>query len=689
MTTAIYVVAVGNDSGKSLMSLGLLSTLARKYNKLGYFKPFTNSAVGEIDTHVKVMRDQFGISPDASDSAISLTDARALIARGQTDELSVRILDTYTRIAANADVVVIEGSEQGLLDDAAELERNLQVANDIGASVAAVVSGRGRSVSEVVAAVDVARDAIQNSNTPALLIAVNRANPDDIEEISRAVHLGPSKRPVYVFPEIEALQWPTVADIQAATGAKQIGGAKSLDRDVRKIVVAAMGVGGFLGVFGDGDFVCAPADRSDIYTSILAAALSDKFPTPSGVMVTGNSPMDERLAELLVAAPFPVLSLAGDTFTTTKAVMSATGNNSWHLPRRLAAVAAVWSDVVDDAELASRLDLDRATTMTPVRFGFTLFQRAAAQRKRIVLPEGDEPRILHAVELLAARNVVDLVLLGDPVKIRAAAVAEGVDISAAEIIDPATSEYLEPFAQMYEQMRKHKGVTYDDALLRMRDVSYFGTMMVQQGIVDGMVSGAQHTTAHTIRPSFEIIKTQPDVSIVSSVFLMCLADKVLVYGDCAVNPDPNAAQLADIAFASAQTASRFGIDPRVAMLSYSTGASGTGASVDKVREATALVKAAHPDLVVDGPLQYDAASNERIGSSKLPGSLVAGHATVFVFPDLDTGNNTYKAVQQSSGAVAIGPVLQGLRKPVNDLSRGCTVDDIVNTVVITAIQAQD
>lgn len=222
----------------------------------------------------------------------------------------------------------------------------------------------------------------------------------------------------------------------------------------------------------------------------------------------------------------------------------------------------------------------------------------------------------------------------------------------------------------------------------MTDISYFGTMMVHLGIADGMVSGAAHTTAHTIRPSFEIIKTQPGVSTVSSVFLMCLSDRVLAYGDCAVVPDPTAEQLADIAISSAQTASQFGIDPRIAMLSYSTGDSGSGADVDKVRSATKLVRERRPDLLVEGPIQYDAAIEQSVADKKMPDSAVAGKATVFIFPDLNTGNNTYKAVQRSAGAIAVGPVLQGLNKPVNDLSRGALVEDIVNTVAITAIQAQ-
>lgn len=329
------------------------------------------------------------------------------------------------------------------------------------------------------------------------------------------------------------------------------------------------------------------------------------------------------------------------------------------------------------------------SVVTPLMFEYTLIDRARADKKHIVLPEGSDDRIIRATATLLARDVVTITLLGDEAQIRARAAELGLDISAARVLSPDNAELVERFAEEYAVLRAHKGMTLEDAKDIVRDVSYFGTMMVHLGLADGMVSGAAHTTAHTIKPSFEIIKTAPGVSVVSSVFLMCLADRVLVYGDCAVVPDPNPQELADIAASSADSARQFGIEPKVAMLSYSTGESGSGADVDKVREATRVVRQKRPDLLVEGPIQYDAASEPSVAATKMPDSAVAGVATVFIFPDLNTGNNTYKAVQRSSGAVAIGPVLQGLAKPVNDLSRGATVRDIINTVAITAIQAQE
>jgi phosphate acetyltransferase len=328
--------------------------------------------------------------------------------------------------------------------------------------------------------------------------------------------------------------------------------------------------------------------------------------------------------------------------------------------------------------------------MTPRMFTYNLVQQARADRRHIVLPEGDEPRILKAAVDLIDRDIVRLTLLGKRESIAQALRDHGIalDLSQVKIIDPAASPELEVYAQAYFEMRRHKGMTLDTARDCLLDGAYFGTMMVYQGHADGMVSGAVHTTQHTIRPALQFIKTRPGFSIVSSVFFMCLEDGVVVYGDCAVNPDPTAQELAEIAISSADTARTFGIEPKVALLSYSTGDSGVGEEVDKVREAARLAQAMRPEMALEGPIQYDAAVDAGVAALKMPGSAVAGHATVFVFPDLNTGNNTYKAVQRETGAIAIGPILQGLRKPVNDLSRGCTVDDIINTVVITAIQSQ-
>jgi len=356
--------------------------------------------------------------------------------------------------------------------------------------------------------------------------------------------------------------------------------------------------------------------------------------------------------------------------------------------QRLATALGHFEAHVSSEELAKEITISRSKTVTPLMFEYDLFERARSNRKHIVLPEGMDERVLRATDILLKRNVVDITLLGNEDEILKKAASLRLKLDGAFIIDPYDNDLIHDYAATYFKLRQHKGISKQAAVDLMHDVSYFGTMMVYKGHADGMVSGAAHTTQHTIRPAFEFIKTKPGVSIVSSSFFMCLEDRVLVYGDCAINPNPDAAQLADIAISSALTAKQFGIEPRIAMLSYSTGKSGKGTDVDKVREATEIVHERLPELKVEGPIQYDAAIDASVAKTKMPDSEVAGKATIFIFPDLNTGNNTYKAVQRSANAIAIGPVLQGLNKPVNDLSRGCLVKDIVNTVVITAIQAQ-
>jgi phosphate acetyltransferase len=419
--------------------------------------------------------------------------------------------------------------------------------------------------------------------------------------------------------------------------------------------------------------------------------VSETYPQIGGLLLTGNlkpAGQVQQLLEGLRASPVPVLSVEDDTFTTAMSVNALAGAIVPENKRKIAAALGLMETYVDVPELERHIAVTRSTHVTPLMFEYELIHRARSRKQHIVLPEGTDERILRASEILNLRGVANLTLLGDAEEIGQKISSLGLSLDKINIINPVSSELRGTFAHTYYDLRKHKGISQEMAYDAMADVSYFGTMMVHHGNADGMVSGAVHTTQHTIRPAFEIIKTKPGFSIVSSVFLMCLSDRVLVYGDCAVNPDPTAQQLADIAVSSAETAEMFGIDPRVAMLSYSTGESGKGEDVEKVREAVGIAKKIRPDLKLDGPIQYDAAVDASVAQSKMPGSEVAGQATVFIFPDLNTGNNTYKAVQRTAGAVAIGPILQGLNKPVNDLSRGCKVADIVNTVAITAIQAQ-
>jgi phosphate acetyltransferase len=463
-----------------------------------------------------------------------------------------------------------------------------------------------------------------------------------------------------------------------------------MQREAQRVMVGGMTAEHILERLTEGVVVIVPADRSDVLLALVNAHEAEGFPSLAGIVMNGGIEPHPAIARLVagLGPRLPILTTELGTFDTASAAAKARGRVAVGSQRKVDTALSLMEQRVDARTLLDRLELEIPSITTPQMFEYQLIHRARADRKHIVLPEGGDDRILRAAGRLLQRQVAQLTILGEEGPIRRRAAELGVDLDGAQVLDPKTSDYAEEFAAEYTEIRKHKGMRIERAREVMSDISYFGTMMVHKGIADGMVSGAAHTTAHTIRPSFEIIKTADGVNTVSSIFLMCLSDRVLAYGDCAIVPDPTAEQLADIAISSAATSAQFGIEPRVAMLSYSTGDSGSGVDVDKVREATRLVRERSPELLVDGPIQYDAAIEPSVAKSKLPDSVVAGRATVFIFPDLNTGNNTYKAVQRSAGAVAVGPVLQGLRKPVNDLSRGALVEDIVNTVAITAIQAQ-
>lgn len=695
MTQGIYISAMTPLSGKTLVALGLTDTMFKRTDALGFFRPVFDGTSPEEDSVLQLMKRTFALPDSRCRGALSLERCREILASGEHDDLDSAAMAVYSEMALECDVIVVDGTDL-LAHNAvtAEFDLNARLANNMGCSVAAVIGAHesGR-VKDVLNAIDVTRTELRQAGCDIYAVIVNRADPEQAEQIRREAKPGNHNLPAYVIPEIPAISNPTVAELVDAQGYGTDFNSASLDRDIKAVKVAAMTAGNFLDQMADGDLVITPGDRTDVVSATLASSLAPTLPVPAGMLLTGGFRPAGAVGSLLGAAPFPVLTTDQDTFSTAEAVGTTRGTLAGAHSRKIAAARGAWAEYVDSDELSDRLSLPRPVKRTPLRFLHELVESARADRKHIVLPEGDDPRILRAAEMIHRRNFCDLTVLGEPENVRALAQSEGIDLDfdaeGLHVVDFQHDDALrEKYADEYVKLRSHKGVSKEQALERMTDGSYFGTMMVQMGDVDGMVSGAAHTTANTIRPALEFVKTREGVNIVSSVFFMLLADRVLVYGDCAVNPNPDEQALADIALASAQTAREFGVEPRVAMLSYSTGGSGSGEDVERVRAATDLVREAHPDFEVEGPIQYDAAVDASIAKSKLPGSNVAGQATVFVFPDLNTGNNTYKAVQQSAGAVAVGPVLQGLRKPVNDLSRGCTVDDIVNTVAITAIQAQ-
>ena len=676
MARSLYVTALEPRSGKSVVALGLAELLAGRVERLGFLRPVVPA--GAPDTQLELFGERYGAS---TKGVLSEAEAGELVAAGRFDEVEKRVVAAYRELAGRCDFVLCEGSDYGRATQGLDLDLNADLANQIGAPVLVVV--RAGSAAEAEGAVNRARETLADKGCELLGVVVSRIPREAADEIAATDGL-------YVLPELPELAHPTVGQVAAAIGAQAVvdvpeGG----QREVRAVRVAAMSVEHFVDDLVDGTLVIVPGDRPDIVVASLASALSPLFPSVAGIVLTGGYALSPTVRRLAESAPFPLLEVTERTYATATAVQRVEPQITAGDDRKVAAALGLFEQAVDTAELRRRIDVERPPRMTPIMFEYELLERAKGDRRRIVLPEGDDERVLRAAEILLRRGVVDLTILGDPRQVSAHATALGLDLSGAQLVDPVASPLREDFAARYHELRKHKGVTEELALDTMADVTYFGTMMVHAGEADGMVSGAAHTTGDTIRPAFEFIRAREGVSVVSSVFLMCLADRVLVYGDCAVNPSPNTEQLADIAISSAETAKTFGIEPLVAMLSYSTGESAKGAGVDMVRAATGLVRERRPDLKVEGPIQYDAAVSTSVAEKKLPESDVAGQATVFIFPDLDTGNIAYKAVQRSARTVAIGPVLQGLRKPVNDLSRGCKIPDIVNTVAITAIQAQD
>jgi phosphate acetyltransferase len=696
----LYITGMEAGSGKSIVALGLMETLAGRAQSAGFFRPIVPVG-GEPDSQIELIRQRYGLPTSYEEMrALGAEEAHKLIAAGRHKELEQRVFEAYKRLEQRFEVMVCEGTDFTGVLPALDFDLNAILARALGCPVLVVV--RGSSVPGIASAVRVARAALTQKGCTLFGVIVNRVPTETLAEMrAHSVVYDPGE-PLYVVPESPMLGHPTLAQVKHELRAEQLTGAGDgaaagtqasepagdLQRQVREIRVAAMSIEHFFDDLPDGTLVIVPGDRADIVLASLAAAASGIPPAPAGLVLTDGYAPAGPIARLVGAAPFPVLRVTSGAYQTASAVHAISPAIAADDEAKIATAVGLFESGVDPRELAERIALPRPATITPMMFEYELLERARTARRHIVLPEGQDERVLRAADILLRRGVVDLTILGPPEQIRAHAAATGLELGAAQLDDPLTSPLRARFAERYHELRKHKGVTAEIALDAVSEGSYFGTLMVDAGLVHGMVSGAAHTTADTIRPAFEIVKASPGVSVVSSVFFMCLADRVLVYGDCAVNPQPGAEQLADIAISSAETAARLGIEPRIAMLSYSTGASGAGEQVDAVRQATALVRRRQPELKVEGPIQYDAAVDAHVAELKLPGSEVAGRATVFIFPDLDTGNVAYKAVQRSAGAVAIGPVLQGLRKPINDLSRGCSVTDIVNTVAITAIQAQ-
>ncbi|WBX74114.1 phosphate acetyltransferase [Tenacibaculum pacificus] len=697
MNKAVYIAASEANSGKSMLSLGLMQLLLRKKPKVGYFRPIIDNPLGDKkDNHINTILNYFNIKCSYEDCyAFTRSDLIDRLNDDKEDEVISEIIEKYKILEEQNDFVIVEGTDFSDHGAVIEMDLNVLIAKNLGIPVIIVSGGLNKTLDEFIQGLRLTYDSFVNKDVEVISVVANKIEDINIntivEEVGRNL---PKSVSINAIPIDKKLNNPTVKELLNEIKADVLFGEHLLNNTTGDIKVGAMQLSHFLHHLTEESVVVTPADRSDILLGTLQANISTNYPAISGIVLTGGIALNSSIIKLIEGLEkiVPILSVKEGTF----AVTTKLGNVRSHIYAdnvdKIKMSINIFETHVDVAALNEKLTTYKGTDiLTPRMFQYNLLKRAKEVKKHIVLPEGNDDRILIAASQLQKTNVVKLTILGKRVNIETSIKRLNIsfDFDATEIINPIESDYFSDFSNTLYELRKHKGLSPAMAEDLMADVSYFGTMMVYKGLADGMVSGAAHTTQHTIKPALQFIKTKPGSSVVSSIFFMCLEDRVSIFGDCAINPNPTAEELAEIAISSADSSIAFGINPKIAMLSYSSGASGKGEDVDTVRKATEIIKQKRPDLKVEGPIQYDAAVDASIGKKKMPNSKVAGQANVLIFPDLNTGNNTYKAVQRETGALAIGPMLQGLNKPVNDLSRGCTVDDIFNTIILTAIQAQD
>ena len=699
MANKLYVAGTEPRSGKSAIILGLMELLTRNIKKVAFFRPLidVDHRRGERDNTINLIKSHYNLCYDYEEMyAYTASEASQLVAIGRNAELHREILAKYQALAAKSDFILCEGIELEGATASFDFDLNAEISNNLGCPVMLVAGARRKTVDELIRSIKVYHESLDDRGCDLVATIINRIDPSAIAAVEKglATEKIAEKQLVYTIPDDENLGNPSVGEVARLLNAEILYGEENLTRHVRSFTIAAMQLRNLLSRIEYGTLIITPGDRSDVVLASLAAVQSMTMPNISGIMLTGGLVPEEPIQKVIEGFQdtVPIIAVNENTYQAAIRVENIHAAITPDNTRKIIQALAVFERHINMDELSEKIIKTMSTIVTPKMFESRLLQRAKANKQHIVLPEGENNRILKAAEILLRREIVDITLLGREEKILERTNSLGLHLEGATIIDPRKSPKFEEYARTYCELRKDKGMNLDNARDIMGDVNFYGTMMIYKGHADGMVSGAVHTTADTIRPAFQFIKTKPGCSIVSSVMLMCLNDRVLAYGDCAINPDPTAEELAEIAISSAKTAKLFDVDPLVAMLSYSSGRSGKGKQVEKVRRATGLAKERarelYPGLEIEGPIQYDAAVDMEVAKTKMPESKVAGRATVFIFPDLNTGNNTYKAVQRSANAVVIGPILQGLNKPVNDLSRGCLVTDIVDTVAITAVQAQ-
>ena len=688
-TKSLFIAAQEINAGMLFISMGMMEILKRNLHRVAFFRPIIWKK-DVRDGDIEFILERYNLDMNYEETyGFDIDYVEDMISQNRTKELINQILSKFKKLEKEYDFVLCEGIRRSFLNVNINFDINIKLAQNFGSPYINIINAKQDSAKEVFESIKIENETLISQGCTHFATFVNRL--DDSKYVALGKKLRGYEYATYLLSEVEELSLLSIQDVIESLDAKQILlSNEDKNRSIKAVKVAALSLDNFLEYIEEGDLVVVPADRSDIILGLLGAMYSSNYPSISCIVFPFDMkahPNIQKLIDGLEKFNIPILSVPTDTYQTARALSKIHSRIRVNSHRKIALSLGLFNSSIDTEYIENKIATSHNEVMTPIMFEYKLFDIASSNKQRIVLPESSDERVLRAAEIILHRGVADIILLGNEEKVREHYLKLGLDLSEATIIDHCNSQLMQEFVDAFYEMRKKKGLTRDVAEDAMIHVNYFATMMVQLGYADGMVSGAIHSTSDTIRPALQIIKTTKDVNTVSSVFFMCLKTKVLVYGDCAVNKDPNAEELADIALASARTAKSFSIIPKVAMLSYSTGESGDGADVIKVRDATHIVKQKKPNLLVEGPIQYDAAVNKSVAKTKLPNSTVAGDANVLIFPDLNTGNNTYKAVQRSSGAVAIGPVLQGLKKPVNDLSRGCLVSDIVNTVAITAIQA--
>jgi len=692
MSKGLYVTTIEPNGGKSVVSLGLMNELLSRTPRVAYFRPIIP---GEArDNHIATMLEHFKL-PQKYEDAFALTRAQVvqLLNNNQEDKILEAIIRQYRQLEKNHDFILVEGSDFSGETSMIEFEINIKIASNLSVPALIVGSGIGKTMEEFAGNVQLAYDGFEEKDVKVIALIANKVLPKNIPAvIKRLKKIVKPDTYVAAIPRDELLSHPSMYDIIRTFDAEILTGENQLGRDIRQVAVGAMQMRHFLKYIKDKTLVITPGDRHDLILAALQADKSFNYPSISGIVLSGGLKPAKPVLKLIegVNTHVPVLSVKPQTYEVATRIKNMKVQINPGDTKKILRAIRLFKKHVDSRVILDKLVRFKTDRITPGAFLYNLEELASRKKMRIVLPEATEPRVLRAACKVLERDLADIILLGKPGAIKETARAHGIrlDWDKVKIIDPETSELTEKYARKIYELRKHKGINEAMAHDLATDGAYFGTMMVREGDADGMVSGAVHTTAHTIKPALQLIKTKPGRNFVTSTFFMALPDRVSAFADCAIVPNPDAEQLAEIAIQTADAAKTFGINPRVAMLSYSSGSSGKGADVEKVRKATELVKQQRPDILVEGPIQYDAAVDPEVGRKKMPDSPVAGRANVLIFPDLNTGNNTYKAVQRETGALAIGPMLLGLKKPVNDLSRGATVDDIYNTILLTSIQAQ-